>query len=235
VSRVERSNKPHDNTPHDEANCPHCQEDIAAMTPSAGPAEVRRYTPYVETVTHSDGVSNDSIWDEPRARMRPWMHGEWVLASDYDTLAARCASQARELAELRVPVERDKYLCRLLVEWYVRVNDGEDHAAPAEHILRGLVRYADERQQAVAERDARIAELERDLKIQNAVNDLAYRPHQLLVESRDGWQRKADAAEQSLAAMRERFNGAVSLLRDAEYGGHEWRAQRDAFLAKEPT
>jgi hypothetical protein len=80
-------------------------------------------------VTHSDGVSNDSIWDEPRARMRPWMHGEWVLASDYDTLAARCAkaqrdeqvwraeweqvsetarqlqarcaSQARELAELR--------------------------------------------------------------------------------------------------------------------------------------
>jgi hypothetical protein len=75
-------------------------------------------------------------------------------------LAARCAVQARELAELRVPVERDKYLCRLLVEWYVRVNDGEDHAAPAEHILRGLVRYADERQQAVAERDARIAELE---------------------------------------------------------------------------
>jgi hypothetical protein len=74
---------------------------MTTTPPSAGPAEVRRYTPYVETVTHSDGVSNDSIWDEPRARMRPWMHGEWVLASDYDTLAARCASQERELAELR--------------------------------------------------------------------------------------------------------------------------------------
>jgi predicted RNA-binding Zn-ribbon protein involved in translation (DUF1610 family) len=31
MSRIERSNTPHDNTQHDEANCPHCQEEIAAM------------------------------------------------------------------------------------------------------------------------------------------------------------------------------------------------------------
>lgn len=34
MSRVERSNKPHDNTPHDEANCAHCQADVATTTPA---------------------------------------------------------------------------------------------------------------------------------------------------------------------------------------------------------
>jgi hypothetical protein len=118
--------------------------------PSAGPAEVRRYTPYVETVTHSDGVSNDSIWDEPRARMRPWMHGEWVLASDYDALAARYASQALELAE----------------------------------------------------RDARIAELRDELVAANmpqlaVIGTVTHYDSEALLL-------RAEAAEQSLAAMRER-------------------------------
>lgn len=132
------------------------------MTPSAGPAEVRRYTPYVETVTHSDGVSNDSIWDEPRARMRPWMHGEWVLASDYDTLAARCATQEQELAE----------------------------------------------------RDARIQELEGQLFMK---------------------QFALGAAEQSLAAMRERLDEAVDLLNWPHKRNDDFDRAVAAFLAKEPT
>jgi hypothetical protein len=52
--------------------------------PSAGPAEVRRYNFLV------GGGRFFHSKDE-----------KFVLASDYATLAARCASQARELAELR--------------------------------------------------------------------------------------------------------------------------------------
>jgi hypothetical protein len=59
-----------------------------------------------------------------------------VLASDYDDLQAQVA--------------RDKYLCGLLVDWYVRENDGEDHAKPAEPILRDLIKITEERKAQVA-------------------------------------------------------------------------------------
>lgn len=54
------------------------------------------------------------------------------------------------LHEAAIVAERDAYQCGLLVEWYVRANDGEDHAAPPEHILRGLIRVADERAAEIA-------------------------------------------------------------------------------------
>jgi hypothetical protein len=114
-----------------------------------------------------------------------------LLHGERGALAARCAAQERELAELRERVAQLSAHHR----WNIDELDGGRLA-----ICRG--------------------DHERPFKCDYET----YVPAQLLT-----------AAEQALAAMRERFNGAVSLLRDAEYGGHEWRAQRDAFLAKEPT
>jgi hypothetical protein len=79
-------------------------------------------------------------------------------------LLGHIAAHSAPVAELRVPVERDKYLCRLLVAWSVRENNGEDHCSPPEHILRGLIRCAEERKQALRERDAQLAAAEQALK-----------------------------------------------------------------------
>ncbi len=126
MSRVERYDGPRDNTPHDEANCPSCQADIAAMTttpPSAGPAEPRRdsYGTELAPISESDGrlyagpaevrrhyVESGTLRDKVLASRPPhFTEVEVVIASDYDTLSAQCAAQARELAE------RDARIARL--------------------------------------------------------------------------------------------------------------------------
>jgi hypothetical protein len=85
MSRIERSNAPHDNTPHDEANCQYCQADL---------------TPYRkdgETVDRYVGI--DGCFSGPFVGRT-----EVVLASDYDALAARVAELEDELRKHMAPV-----------------------------------------------------------------------------------------------------------------------------------
>jgi hypothetical protein len=82
------------------------------------------------------------------AEMVPRDEGRYVFISDYDTLSAQCASQERELAELREEVTG------------YRMGTPMPDASVTLYSSEASASKIAELEQAVAERDARIARLE---------------------------------------------------------------------------
>lgn len=103
-------------------------------------------TDHASVPTEAHSTERNKRWTELSALYVPnrqqWaelkQHVEWLYS---------------QIKAGQVAVERDKYLCKLLVEWSIRVNDGEDHGSPAEHILRTLIKVADERLSPPADGD----------------------------------------------------------------------------------
>lgn len=90
-------------------------------------------------------------------------------------------------------------------------------------------RYVGETRDLFIEGAAEIELLTRELKVQKAVNDLAYIPHRNLVESRDGLQKRYDKVE----AERDRLRAALERCRLAS--GLAKAEIIDAALSGEPA
>lgn len=132
MSRIERYEGPRDNTPHDEANCPHCQEDIAAMTAPTTPAQVP--TDLIDRAVACGRIFER--YEDPR--LRPLSEENFQFYNGARKELARLTKQLTAALQSQLSNEQ------LVAQHYKESCD----------ILRERAEAA---QQAVAEREARIA------------------------------------------------------------------------------